>query len=274
MNPAFVIALHDIRHQMRQGATLLWVFVMPPIFFYFIGTVTGGFAGGGASGEATPLVVEAAAPGFLREQIDRRLRDNDFEPEWLDGGIDAAAPVNDAPSRTLSFTANLSDRIVAGESVDARFDTNASALTRDFKAIRINRSLYTVLADVVVGDARSPEALSAADLEALNAEPRIWRLEVRPAGNRQEIPGGFDQAIPGILVMFTLLVLLTSGAALLAIERRQGLLRRLASAPSTRAELVGGKWLGRMALALVQIGAAILVGTLLFRMHWGPDLAM
>ncbi|MBT8057972.1 MAG: hypothetical protein KJO33_00170, partial [Gammaproteobacteria bacterium] len=203
MNPAFVIALHDIRHQMRQGATLLWVFVMPPIFFYFIGTVTGGFAGGGAGGEATPLVVEAAAPGFLREQIDRRLRDNDFEPEWLDGGIDAATSVNDAPSRTLSFTANLSDRIVVGESVDARFDTDASALTRDFEAIRINRSLYTVLADVVVGDARSPDDLSAADLKALNAEPRIWRLEVRPAGNRQEVPGGFDQAIPGILVMFT-----------------------------------------------------------------------
>ena len=52
MNPAFIIALHDIRHQMRQGATLLWVFVMPPIFFYIIGTVTGGFAGG-SGGEAT-----------------------------------------------------------------------------------------------------------------------------------------------------------------------------------------------------------------------------
>ena len=52
------------------------------------------------------------------------------------------------------------------------------------------------------------------------------------------------------------------------------MLRRLASAPITRTQLVAGKWLGRMALAVVQVGVAIAVGTLLFSMHWGPDLAM
>ena len=42
------------------------------------------------------------------------------------------------------------------------------------------------------------------------------------AGKRKEIPSGFDQAIPGILVMFTLLVLLTSGGSMLVFERNQG----------------------------------------------------
>ena len=49
------IALHDIKYQLRQGSTLLWVFVMPPIFFYFIGTVTGGFSGGMSDGAATSV---------------------------------------------------------------------------------------------------------------------------------------------------------------------------------------------------------------------------
>jgi len=282
MTNALVIALHDIRHQLRQGATLLWVFVMPPIFFYFIGTVTGGVAGGMAGGmsggSATPLVIEAASPGFMRDQIDKRLRDNDFEPEWRASPSQGEDQQDDspegAPERRLTFAGNLTERVLAGEQVGVRFDTEASALSRDFEAIRINRSLYTALADLAVADAQSDDALSASALAALNEAPRIWRLEVAPAGQRQEIPNGFEQAIPGILVMFTLLVLLTSGATMLTIERERGLLRRLASAPMSRAEIVSGKWMGRMALAALQVGVAIAIGTVAFSMHWGPDPGM
>ena len=140
--------------------------------------------------------------------------------------------------------------------------------------MRIQRSLYTVLADITVADAQSDGPLSISALAALNAEPRIWQLDVVPAGNRQDIPRGFEQSIPGTLVMFTLLVLLTSGASMLAIERKQGLLRRLASAPISRTEIVAGKWGGRMALSVLQIGVAMVVGTLLFKMQWGPDFGM
>jgi len=274
MNSALTIALHDIRHQLRQGATLLWVFIMPPIFFYFIGTVTGGFSAGMGGGSAIPLVVEAASPGFMQAQIDQRLRDNNFDPEWREYDSPGDDGETEKAERTLTFSGALSDKVLAGEQVTARYMTEASALTRDYESIRINRSLYTALADIVVAQARSEDALDAKALAALNAEPRIWQLEVEPAGKRLEIPSGFDQAIPGILVMFTLLVLLTSGASMLAIEREQGLLRRLASAPISRTELVAGKWLGRMALAALQVGVAITIGTLAFNMHWGPDLAI
>jgi ABC-type multidrug transport system permease subunit len=74
------------------------------------------------------------------------------------------------------------------------------------------------------------------------------------------------------MVMFTLLVMATSGAVLLVIERRQGLLRRLASAPLDRRSIVLGKWAGRLVVGLVQIGFAMLAGTVLFGMDWGPDL--
>ncbi|MDH3806900.1 MAG: ABC transporter permease, partial [Gammaproteobacteria bacterium] len=71
-----------------------------------------------------------------------------------------------------------------------------------------------------------------------------------------------------------LLVLLTSGGSMLVLERLRGLLRRLASAPMTRAEVVAGKWGARMLLAALQVGFALLVGTFLFKMDWGPDVAM
>jgi ABC-type multidrug transport system permease subunit len=271
MNNILFIAWHDIRYQLRQGATLAWVFVMPPIFFYFIGTVTGGFAAGVTGGGENPLVIEAGTPGFLEAQIDLRLRDNGFEPRWINARETEAPGEDGKPIRTLSFPDFLSDRIIAGEQVTAQFETNTNALAREYEEIQIQRSLYTVVADIVAASARAENSLSPETLQALNETPRIWQLEVESAGKLRKIPSGFEQAIPGILVMFTLLVLLTSGASMLAIERNQGLLRRLASAPISRAEIVTGKWLGRMALAALQITAALVIGTWLFKMNWGAN---
>jgi len=75
-------------------------------------------------------------------------------------------------------------------------------------------------------------------------------------------------------VMFTLLVLLTSGAVTLTIERRNGILRRLASSPMSRGAVVLGKWGARMAVGTIQIAFAMIAGSLLFHVHWGPNLPM
>jgi hypothetical protein len=272
MNNVLFIAWQDLRYQLQQGATLVWVFLMPPVFFYFIGTVTGGFSDNLGGRSATPLVVAAESPGFLKDQLDRRLADNDFESEWRE--VIEPDTEGNLPWRTLTFGPRLTDEIVAGNEVSVSFATVASALSRDYEEIRIQRSLYTALADIVVADARSPAELTAADIAAVNAAPRVWQLDVAPAGQRQVIPSGFEQAIPGILVMFALLVLLTSGSTMLVLERQQGLLRRLASAPMSRTELVAGKWFGRLVLAVLQVGSAAVIGTLVFGMDWGPDPAM
>ena len=273
MRGVVFVALQDARHQLRQGVTIVWVFVMPPVFFYFIGTVTSGFSSGFGEAADTPIGVYAESPGFLKEQIDLRLRDNGFAPVWYESS-GTADQTEETPPRTLRFGPSLTERIGAEESIPVVFETGAAALTRDYEIIRVQRSLYTALADIVVADSLSAAPLAAADLAALNAEARIWQLEVTPAGQRREVPSGFEQAIPGMLVMFTILVLLTTGATSLAVERNQGLLRRLASAPITRTELVAGKWGARMMLATVQVAAALAFGTWLFGMHWGPDLGM
>ena len=272
MKNILFIALNDAKFQLRQGSTLVWVFLMPPIFFYFIGTVTGGFSSGVSGGQANPITVVAEAPGFLQEQMDLRLRENDFEPNWVEELLvdEGVSP----PRRVLNIGPNLSDSVSADEQVAISYETRSSALSRDFEIIRVQRTVYTALADIVVAKANTTEELSAADLVTLNEKPRIWQLDVSPAGQRKEIPSGFEQAVPGTLVMFTLLVLLTSGGTMLVIERKQGLLRRLASTPITRAEVVSGKLGGRMILAAIQVSAALLVGTFLFKMDWGPNFTM
>ena len=270
MKNILFIGWQDVRFQLREGSTLLWLFVMPPIFFYFIGTVTGGFSSGMSGGQATPLTVVAENPGFLKEQVDLRLVANDFAPEWIES-LDTSDEET-APTRTLTFDAAMSDKVIANEPVTAVYDTKSDSLTREFEEIRIQRSLYTVLADVIVADATA-SPLSRDALATVNEAPRVWGLEISPAGERQHIPNGFEQAVPGILVMFTLLVLLTTGGTMLVQERTKGLLRRLASAPMSRGEVIAGKWEGRMILAAVQVTTALVFGTFLFNMDWGPNLA-
>jgi len=270
MKNILFIAWQDVRNQLRQGSTLLWLFVMPPIFFFFIGTVTGGFSSGMGGGQATPLVVVAESPGFLKDQIDLRLADNEFAAEW----VELLEPaVEGTPTRILSFDVSMSEKVLAGEQVQASYETGANALTREFEEIRINRALYTALADIVIANATTGP-LSAEALITLNNAPRVWRLDVSPAGERINIPSGFQQTVPGILVMFTLLVLLTSSGTTLVQERTEGLLRRLASTPISKAEVIAGKWDGRMVLAAIQILVALVFGTFLFEMDWGPNLGM
>ena len=267
LRDTFFIARKDLKFMFRAKETLLWVFAMPIIFFYFIGTITSGFRGGG--GKPDLLAVKMGGnEGFLVDQVIHRLEEQNFE--IVRPGSDDEF---DRFSRRLLVPEAFTDSVIAGRPVTLQFVRKEAGLMNDYESIRAKRAVYTVLADVIVsreaGGGLSPESIAG-----LNGMRRALTLDVRPAGQRKEIPGGFEHAIPGIMVMFILLVMTTSGAVLLVIERRQGLLRRLACTPIHRISLVLGKWGGKMTTGMVQIGFAMLAGTVLFGMDWGPDLWM
>lgn len=266
LRDAIFIASKDVKYMLRARETLFWVFVMPIVFFYFIGTITGGFAPGVARKENVALKADASA-GFLVEQIIRRLEENDYQivrPETDEEFADY--------TRQLVVPAGFTDSVLAGRPVTLQFTRSGEGIGYDYDQLRIQRATYTLLADLValgeMGDAATPE-----NFAGLSEMPRALELEVKPAGKRRHIPIGFEQAIPGIMVMFTLMVMATSGSVMLLSERREGLLRRLAYTPISRLGVVLGKWAGKLALGVVQIGFAMLAGTVLFKMNWGPDLA-
>jgi len=267
LRDAWFIARKDVQYMLRSRETILWTFVMPIVFFFFIGTATGGFGSRGVTRDTIAVRAPADA-GFLVDEVVRRLQALEYE---------VARPATDEEAATyrrrLEFPAAFTDSVLAGRQAKVELRRRGTGTGADYDQVRVGRAVYTVLADLVatreMGTDPSPE--SFAELAAM---PRSLRLEVVPAGQRRDPPRGFAQAVPGTMVMFTLLVLLTSGAVLLVVERRQGLLRRLAMTPMSRGAVVLGKWGGRMALGLVQIGFAMLSGTLLFKMNWGPDLPM
>jgi ABC-type multidrug transport system permease subunit len=274
LRSAWFIARKEISHLIRRRETILWTFVMPILFFYFIGTVTGGF-GGPSKARPVPLALRAPGRGgFLIRELIHRLELQNYqvvrpatEEEFESYSRRLIVPEPAPPDGSFS------EAVLAGKPALLKLRLRGSELTTNYDKFRVARAVYGVLADLVV--IRETQSNVTADaFRRLEQMPRALTLKVRPAGKRAEIPIGFSQAIPGTMVMFTMLVLLTSGSILLVIEREQGLLRRLASTPISRASVVLGKWAGKLALGLVQIGFAMAVGTVLFRMDWGHALPM
>ena len=264
---AAFIARSDLWFMLRQRETILWVFAMPLLFFYFIGTVTGGFSGDGDPRDNLALQTEATQ-GVVLDAIVHRLQERNFRVDR------PATPAALEPyTRRLVIPAFTDKSVRAGTQVQATLALRNEGPAASLDQFRVSRALYTVAADLAV--LKSTEQPVTRDtLAALASAPRQVTLKVTPAGKREEPPSGFSQAVPGTMVMFTMLILLTSGAILLVVERQHGLLRRLASTPITPGAIIAGKWTARMALGVVQVSFAMLVGRLVFGVDWGSSLPM
>jgi ABC-type multidrug transport system permease subunit len=287
LRSAWFIARHDLLHMLRQRETLLWTFLIPPFLFYFSGTITAG--GAFVPGPQQIAVQIGDDSGFLAEQIVARLDEQGFVARRFDdeGRLvdDAGAPIDAASapafldhSQRLAIPSGFTASVLSGRQTALRFETDVEDLSGDLGSFRLYRAVYTVLADVLAasgaatGNGTALANLVEQDIEAFRSAERTLTLDVSAAGRR--IPSGFEQSVPGVTVMFTLLVLLTSGTVSLVIERRAGILRRLASAPIRRGAVVLGKWGGKFGLAVIQVGFALVIGGFVLGVDYGPELPM
>lgn len=268
LDRARFVAYHDLRTALRAKETFLWVFVMPVVFIFFIGSVTGGSTSTARNSVPDPIVVvRGSEPGLLADQLEQRLEDRDFAPQ---SPAPPGAPPATAPRLVLPD--RFTERVLSRGPARIEYTPRASGRAGDWERMRIARAVYTVLADLAVVTERGGQP-SAEAFRALDRQPRTLSVRVESAGAARVVPGGYEQAVPGILVMFTVLVLVTHGAGQLVAERRLGVLRRLAASPISRRDVVLGKWAGKLALGLVQVAFAVLVGSLPpFRVDWGHAL--
>lgn len=258
LKDVWFLVTRDLNHLLRRREALLWTFVMPMIFFYFVGNISGGF---GRMDAPDPIAVSTASDaGFLAGEFVHRLEQRNFRIIH-----------DNAYFRLVHIPSGFTDSVLAGKPVKVDFVRHGSGINSDYEELRIRRAVFALMGDVNAIQAKgiqpSPEAF--ADLARA---PREISLAVSSAGKRKVAPIGFEQAVPGMLVMFTMLVLLNVGGVTILTERRLGILRRLASAPMSRSAVVAGKWGARVSLGLVQIVVAMITGTLLFRVHWGEHL--
>jgi ABC-2 type transport system permease protein len=257
-NDIWFLAKKDAAIMLKQRETLAWTFIMPIVFFYFIGTITGGMSGG----EARPLpVIEVSGDsGFAAQHLKSRLEEVGYAV--------TLAELASADGRRVLLPFGFSASVAGAEPVVVTYRADQGSSTSQLDEMRVQRAVYAVLGDIVAIAANGSEVNETSLRDIEQAAP-VFAVVPEVAGERREIPSGFEQSVPGITVMFVLMIMFTTGGASLLVERNSGLLRRLASSPMSPASVAIGKWGARMLLGIVQVSFAMLTGWLLFGIDWG-----
>jgi ABC-2 type transport system permease protein len=230
---------------------------MPILFITFFGLVMGG----GERGEPVDAKARLTVVDHDRGYLSRALIDD------LDS--DRVAVVELSPEEALSDTEKVRTLVIpekftasvaAGEQVTLRLekepDTSAEAAL--VAQARIVASISRLIGRLAVA---SPDGspVSEEGWESVGGGRDLITVESRFAGASRTAPTGFAQSIPGNTVLFVMLVALTYGAASISGERVGGHLRRLATSPASRAQIVLGKIAGRLVVAVVQISVLMAV---------------
>lgn len=281
MRTLYILTKFDVNFMVRNRETILWMFIMPVMFMFLIGNMTK--SGEGPAGRPRVYVRDADGD-VLAAALLRHLDAVGFEVmPTADDSLLAQG------RRAILIPPEFTCGALRGDVQTVTFALRTDDVRRrGFDETRVRRAVFRTLGDLLatVGETGAPaegradsvssEAASSGAaswpvaMSRLGERPPAISVEVLSSGFR--IPSGFDQAVPGMMVMFILLVLLTTGGVLLVTERESGLLRRLASAPLRRGEIVASKMIARIVVGLVQAAFAMLIGSLLYKVSWGPNL--
>ena len=98
---ALFLARRDLRFMFRSRETWLWTFLMPIVFFYFIGTVTGNFSGKGDVKD--PIIVSRpTSAGFLADRLIQGLQTRGYRLVDKGSRVQLSVPENFTASVTVS----------------------------------------------------------------------------------------------------------------------------------------------------------------------------
>jgi ABC-type multidrug transport system permease subunit len=255
MKNILLIGHNDIRLFLKDKVNYFWLIVVPVLFCFFMG-----FANRGPGSPSSPR------PGVLLENQDEGFLGELLMQELIAQGLNVLGPdqANNA-ERGLRIPSNFTKAVQEREQVKVEFfkTKNSSLESAAMIELRLVRALIAVNAALIQRaiEADGGEVFDAEALKAALEQPNPVQVAVSFAG-RRPVPAGFNQSLPGILVMFLMLNLLIFGGASLASERQTGVLKRLVVHPLKRQELVLGKIYGRFLLGLVQALFMLLFGQL------------
>ncbi|TWT82538.1 ABC-2 family transporter protein [Planctomycetes bacterium CA13] len=212
MNTIWVIASNDLRVFLKDKGGYFWLFVMPLVFIYFFGTAIHG--GSGPPKDPRPTVfVQNEDRGYIGAVFLEQLEQEGFRLVDSEEGGDAV--------RTIRIPADLTEKVESAEHVDVEFlqQTDSEPQPAAMVEVRITRAIVGVTSAIfAVVSKETDSRLGEAQLRAMLQREKPVQLDVQFAG-RREIPTGFEQAVPGYLVMFVLMNLLIFGGLAISQER-------------------------------------------------------
>jgi hypothetical protein len=143
LRDALFLARKDLRFLFRERSTWIWAFVMPVIFFYFIGTVTGGY---GRQASTRPAIAFQAPPdsGFMADLLAKRLEERGYR-------VVRVATEQEAARYTRRFTVppQFTKNILDGKPMKVKLTRDGGGLDATYDQFRTARAVYSLLADLI-----------------------------------------------------------------------------------------------------------------------------
>ena len=260
------IALNDLRRTLADRGAVMWMFLLPIVFATFFGLVTGGGSSNPADAQASLTVVDNDGGPVARRLIEDLAGQGVAIEELSQKEREASEEV----VRTLVIPEGFSDGVLGARQQALRLEKESGS--SDEATLVVQARIVAAIARLIGRTAEASQELASGEPVPQQAFSEVVvpddlvSVESRFAGKATTHPDGFAQSIPGMAVMFVMLVALTYGAATISAERANGQLRRLITTPVSRAELVAGKIGGRFAIAAAQITTLVLVGVIANRL--------
>ncbi|MDX2437701.1 MAG: ABC transporter permease [Acidobacteriota bacterium] len=262
MRKIVAIALHDLRRTLADRGAVMWMFLLPLVFATFFGLVTGGGSSNPSDAQASLTVVDNDGGVVARDLLEDLAGQGVAITELSPGEREASEDL----VRTLVIPAGFSEGVLAGEQQTLRLEKEPG--TSEEAALVVQARIFTAITRLIGRTVEAAQGVESTDPVSSQAftdvvvSDDLVSVESSFAGKATAHPDGFAQSIPGMAVMFVMLVALTYGAATISAERANGQLRRLITAPVTKTQIVAGKIGGRWIVAAAQITVFVLVGVI------------
>ncbi|WP_344443891.1 ABC transporter permease [Kitasatospora nipponensis] len=274
---------------LRDRASLITLFISPILFMTVMSFALGNsFSGLGAAGKISLSIVDQDHTPASQAVVTALSSSGQLKITSAQDGSPLTAETAESRvhAKTDAFAvvipAGFQQRVADGAAPTVGYvvDPSSSRQVVDPLESAITSLLTTVtsqagtrIALTRFADAQSDPALQAAiaaQVAALDATTHQVDTKVSfPAGEGPvKYPSVYQQEVPGYTVMYVFFIVTIMASSIL-VERREGTFRRLLSAPMPRWQLLLGKVVPYLLVAMVQVGILLGFGKLVFGMDLG-----
>jgi ABC-2 type transport system permease protein len=268
------IAANELRRTVRDRTALFFLVVLPVVIIVLIGVTFGGAQGvdvGVIDRDGTPASESLVAALDRNDGLDVRRVDSldELRRDVRTGAVSAGLVVPDGYGADLARGGDATVELIADPASGS--------------AAAVQASVRGAIGDAAVQIAAARTAAEAGGLDPATAEREVAALvdNLPRAGVRSQSVdegesatfGTFDYTAPANLVLFTFVNTIVVGS-MLALERRQGITRRMLATPHGTGTILAGIGASKLAVALLQSTLIIVIGAVFFGVGWGDPVAV
>lgn len=276
MRYIWTLAKKDLLQTRRDRMAALFTIILPIVFTVFFGLLFGGFS---SDSERIPLAVADSDGGAEAQKLVALLKESEVvdvmivQPATVEKQVDdekvAAALIIPA-----GFSAATDSETGATVTVVRILGSTGAISVEEAVRSAVDRLVAERVAGAVAVDtvANAPYPQAATIAAGLLAKP-VLTVTTQDSGSQAgQIPRGFDQSSPGMLINWIMFSLLTAATGLV-MERKSGAVQRLLTTHATRSQVIAGKSLAMFIVTMLQQVLLIGLGQFAFGVDYLRDPA-